>query len=198
MAAPYPETFELDDGTVLRWQPIPSYAELLVRRRVLESEQDAVKLLQHEYLVEISKFNWTQEHTDAARWTRRAEEAQLREKLALDNVIHSIHNDMWDHADMRKGRMPASRKRRPFCLRVCETFTVDSNAVGWNRRKRAWIRAHQPPDLVEELRAQARERWRKAAYLLGILSFWARVGCAPGSRGARAAIARLEKRARSE
>ena len=198
MAAPYPATFESDDGAVLRWQPIPSYAELLVRRGVLESEQDAVRLLQYEYQVQISRFNWTQEHTDAARWTRRAEEAQLRERMALDDVIHAIHCDMWDHTDMRNGRMPGSRKRRNFCLRVCDTFTVDANVGEWNRRRRAWIRAHQPPDVVEELRAKARERWRKAAYLLGILSFWKRVGCAPGSLGARAAIARLEKRARSE
>lgn len=189
--------FRPDDGAVPRWTPIPSYAELKARCQILKSESRAAEMLQQQYLRDIARFNWVQDQSDEGRRTRRAEQAQHREKEAIDTVIHSIHNDMWDHADMRKGRMPASGKRRAFCLQMCETFTVDFNAVEWNRRKRAWIRAHLPPDVVEEVRAAARERWRKAAYLLGIVSFWARVACAPGSRGARAAVARVEKRART-
>lgn len=196
MAAPWPEEFQLDNGTVLRWQPIAPYAELEVRERILKAEFFQVKMLHQGHLFSTQTCNRARTHTDEARRTKRTEQAHRREKQALDDAIYSNVFDKIDHSSMRAGRMPASEKRRPFSLRICKTLTAYSDPVERNRRRRAWIRAHQPPDVRVELRAKAREQWRKAAYLVGIVSFWVRVACAPGSRGACAAVARVEKRAR--
>lgn len=179
MDADWRQEYVLGTGKVLRWIPIPSYAELEVRRRLLEPELEAAK---------TECFDSWDSQLDP--YTQRVvEEEALR--LALGNVF----DDRMDHQSMAQGRIPISEKRWHFLMHLGNHVQPRYPDQAPLDRPR-WIRAHLPPDLVEKVRAEARERWRKTAYLAGIVSFWSRVACAPGSRGARAALARLEKRAR--
>jgi hypothetical protein len=168
---------------VAPWDPIDSYAELTVRLQVLRPERISMCNLREK--LDPNRYNTSNCFLDQARLWRR-----LNDDIhGMDAVIHRTNQDLWDHRSVAKLEPPKSRKR----------FSHMMQAIPWadEKERRRWLYARLPPDALAQRREQARERWRKAAYLLGILCFWRHVASVPGSKAARAALARLGKRGRA-
>ena len=173
---------------VAPWDPIEPYAELTVRLQVLRSERKAISNLMaaEEAMLERRAYATSNRFLDQAKLWRRLNE----ERNLLDEVSDKINQDLWDHHSVAKLEfIHLSRKRFAHMMQAIP------HANGKERRR--WLYARLPPDALAQRREQARERWRKAAYLLGILCFWRPVASGPGSKAARAARARLGKRSRA-
>ena len=165
------------------WDPIDPYAELRVRLQVLRPEHKAVLALRDrfdEHRHSTSKFAMDQ----ATVWRRLNEEMNF-----LDKILQCTCEDMWDHRSLSKLECRHLSRKRKAHMRQAIPHADE-------KERRSWLYARMPPDALAERREKARERWRKAAYLLGILCFWRHVASAPGSKASRAALARLAKRAR--
>ena len=112
----------------------------------------------------------------------------------LDRIVP----DMWDHQSLARGCLPLSSKRKEYSLAICGMSRQAFDRGRWLAFDRErWVRDHLPADIRAQQRACALERWRKAAYLLGVLTFWRRVTNAAGSKASCAALARVTKRART-
>ena len=168
---------------VAPWDPIDPYAELSVRLQVLRPERASIcnlrdKLDQHRAF-RADCF------LDQARLWRRLNE----EMNDLDAILRKTCNEMWDHRCLSNLNCRGlSRQRFSHVLQAIPHAD--------EKERRRWLYARMPPDALAKRLEKARERWRKAAYLLGILCFWRHVANAPGSKASRAALARLAKRAR--
>ena len=148
------------------WVPIPPYAELQVR----------IKLLCAEHKFVDTQFHWANM------------EAHELEKNRLMKLTEATREEMWDHMYMAERGHPCTAKRKRHFHAMCD-FQPRAYA-------RKWVYFHLPSDVRAERRARALERWRKAAYLLGVLTFWKHATNKEGSKAARAALERVSKRAR--
>ncbi len=185
------------------WVPIPPYAELELR----------VKLFQAEHMFVCKQYYWANDEfvnniriADEAI-KQRCDEKQVKaikykanavlskhmeahelEKDRLEQLTFNTREDMWDHKFMAEQGHPSSAARKRHCHAMCD-FQSPEYA-------RKWVYEHLPSDVRAERRARALERWRKAAYLLGVLAFWKHVTNKEGSKAAIAALDRVQKRAR--
>lgn len=187
------------------WVPIPPMAELKVRVKLLDQEH--VTINKHKlWIYEAIYSNCDTADAAIAQGCdeEQVEEMKLRANKELrqheenhDTELHHIEaltkaarEDMWDHDYMCNHGYPCSAKRKRHFRAMCDPFP--------RLYAKQWAYDHLPSDVRAERRARALERWRKGAYLLGILTFWTRITCEPGGRGSRAAIERASKRARGE
>lgn len=169
---------------VIPWDPIDPYAELTVRLQVLRPERKAISDLMDK--LDQYRHNTSNCFLDQAKLWRRLN----FERNIMDEVIGKTIQAMWDHRSVATLECRyLSRKRFAHMMRAIPHAN--------DKERRRWLYARLPPDALAQRREQARERWRKAAYLLGILCFWRHVASAPGSKAARAALARLGKCSRA-
>ena len=185
------------------WVPIPPYAELQVR----------IKILQAEHMFVCKQYYWANDEfvnniriadeaiqqkcdpkqAKATKYKANAVlckhmEAHELEKGRLEKLTYATREDMWDHNYMAERGHPSSLKRRRHFHAMC-----DPMPLAYTRK---WVYEHLPSDVRAERRARALERWRKAAYLLSVLAFWKHETNKDGSKAARAALERVSKRAR--
>jgi len=186
------------------WVPIPPYAELKARLASLQAEH-VVICKQHiwasEELHETRQVaeqavvqGRDREQVEALRSVARSRLfAHVKfyddEKGQIENCMKAVREDMLDHDYMTHEGVPCSPKRMRHFRAMCDPFPVQYATQ--------WAYEHLPSDVRAQRRARALERWRKGAYLLGILTFWTRVTFAPGGEGSRAALDRVSKRART-
>ena len=185
------------------WVPIPPYAELKARVAIFEAEHMEVCKWVYWAQEEISNNYRIAHHAiqqgcdkDQIAGVRiRANTALLdhakaheAEKERLEKLTGEARQDMWDHVEMAERGRPSSAKRRRHFHAMC-----DPMPIAYTRK---WVYEHLPSDVRAERRARALERWRKAAYLLGVLAFWKHATNKDGSKAARAALERVAKRAR--
>tara|TARA_B100000902_G_scaffold341789_1_gene345418 strand:+ start:272 stop:853 length:582 start_codon:yes stop_codon:yes gene_type:complete len=185
------------------WVPIPPYEELKARVKIFQAEHTVV--CKWEYWGWEAHANNCDNAEKALRQgcnpkqvaetqlmknavLRKHIEAHLVEKEQLEKLTFAAREDMWDHNYMAERGHPSSAKRKRHWRAHCEF-----QSAAYTRK---WVYEHLPSDVRVQRRARALERWRKAAYLLGILAFWKHATNKDGSKAARAALERVSKRAR--
>lgn len=185
------------------WVPIPPYAELAVRIKIFQAEHMFV-CKQHywandEFVNNIRiadeaiRQQCDPKQVKAIKYKANAVlnkhmTAHEHEKEQLEKLTCATREDMWDHNYMAERGRPSSAKRRRHFHAMCDPMP--------RAYARKWVYEHLPSDVRAERRARALERWRKAAYLLGVLAFWKHATNKEGSKAARAALERVSKRAR--
>lgn len=185
--------------------PIPPYTELKVNLVLLKAERDTVAALRDQSKDDSDYHRDKMTGADlvltrhankrAADYHMKQQQDELED---LETLIHSTHDDMWDHQSLARGCLPLSSKRKEYSLAICGMSRQAFDRGRWLAFDRErWVRDHLPADIRAQQRACALERWRKAAYLLGVLTFWRRVTNAAGSKASCAALARVTKRART-
>ncbi len=186
------------------WVPIPPYEELKARLAIFQAEHMVI-CKQHIWAGEEMCENrqiaaqaiaqgCDREQTEALQTAaRRRLLAHMKfyddEKEQMEYCMKAVREDMWDHDYMTHQGFPCSPKRMRHFRAMCDPFPVEY--------AKKWVYEHLPSDVRAQRRARALERWRKGAYLLGILTFWTRATFAPGGEGSRAALERVSKRART-
>ena len=187
------------------WVPIPPYAELQVRIKLLCAEHKFVDTQFYwantEFVDNIRiadeaiKQRCDPEQVKAIKYKANAVlskhmEAHELEKKGIMKLIEATREEMWDHNLMATKGYPSTAKRRRHFHAMCDPMPI--------AYAQKWIYEHLPIDVRAERRARALERWRKAAYLLGVLTFWKHATNKEGSKAARAALERVSKRARMD
>ena len=181
------------------WVPIPTYAELKVNLALLKSERAEITK-NRDAAADAFLFTSFANREKAISEGRNADQARVlmkqtraiarmheedheEELKIVEKLTAQTHTDMWDHKSMAEQGRPSSGKRLRHFLSACGSFP------SWYAAR--WAYEHLPVDVLAERRARALERWRKGAYLLGLLTFWKRVTSAPNSKAARAALDRV-------
>ena len=191
-------------ATYDEWVPIPPYAELKARLAIFEAEHMVI-CKQHIWASEEMCENRRTAAQAIAQGCDRKQTEALKtaatrrllahmkfyddEKEQMEYCMKVVREDMWDHDYMTHQGVPCSPKRMRHFRAMCDPFPV--------QYAKQWAYEHLPSDVRAQRRTRALERWRKGAYLLGILTFWTRATFAPGGEGSRAALERVSKRART-
>ena len=185
------------------WVPIPPYEELKARVKIFEAEHTVVCKWEYwgweAHAKNLDSANEAiRQGCDSKQVTaiRMKANTELRKHIAAHEVekerfvklTGEARQDMWDHNFMAMRGYPSSGKRKRHFHAMC-----DPMPLAYTRK---WVYEHLPSDVRAERRARALERWRKAAYLLGVLAFWKHATNKEGSKAARAALERVSKRAR--
>lgn len=164
------------------WVPIPPLSELKTLAEIYHKEHEhACKQYSGATVMytkntrignEAIRQGWDAKQVTALRAKANAViakhmEAHEAEKDRLDNLIRRTREDMRDHKHMVELGHPSSVKRARHFHAMCDPFPPEY--------AKKWVYEHLPSDVRAPRRARALERWRKAAYLVGVLGFWKHV-----------------------